>query len=143
MDLEDRYFLPEWLALKDKPAEAREIFHPSMNLPQGQIRMWVEINHSQVPKEELKPIYDVKPKPPEEFEFRVSIFNGKDIKMMDVEDCSDAFMRCFFDSRKDSLETDTHYRLQPGKEASWNYRLVYSKNFFFNKETVGAYTFTV
>lgn len=32
-DLEDRYFLPEWNALKDKPAEAREIFHPSMNLP--------------------------------------------------------------------------------------------------------------
>lgn len=61
--------------------------------------------------------------------------------MMDVEDCSDVFMRCFFDSRKDTLETDTHYRLQPGKEASWNYRLVYNKDFFFNKQV--PYLFTV
>jgi len=43
--------------------------------------MWVEINPSEVPKDEVLPIYDVKPKPPEEFEFRVSIFNGKDINM--------------------------------------------------------------
>jgi len=30
--------------------------------------------------------------------------------MMDVEDTSDAYVRCFFDTR-DALETDTHYRL--------------------------------
>ena len=32
VDLEDRYFLPEWNALQDKPAEAREIYHPSMSI---------------------------------------------------------------------------------------------------------------
>jgi hypothetical protein len=53
--------------------------------------------------------------------------------MMDIEDCSDVFLKCFFDSRKDTLETDTHYRLQPGKKASWNYRLVWRQNYYFNK----------
>jgi hypothetical protein len=34
-DLEDRYFLPEWNALRDKPVESRELYHPSMTLSQG------------------------------------------------------------------------------------------------------------
>lgn len=89
----------------------------------------------------MLPIWDVRPKPPEEFEFRISVFNGKDIKMMDVEDCSDVFMRMFYDPRKDALETDTHYRLQPGKEASWNYRLIWRKDYHYNKVT--PYLFTI
>ena len=44
VDLEDRYFLPEWNALKDKPIEARELMHPNMSISQGVIRCWVEIN---------------------------------------------------------------------------------------------------
>jgi len=79
------------------------------------------------------PIYDCTPQPPEEFELRVVIWEGEDIKMMDVEDTSDAFVKCFFDSRKDALETDTHYRLQPGKKTSWNYRLIWRKEYHFGK----------
>jgi hypothetical protein len=41
---------------------------------------------------------------------RVSVFDTKDIKMMDAEGTSDVYIRAFFDSRKDPLETDTHYR---------------------------------
>jgi hypothetical protein len=44
VDLEDRYFLPEWNAHKDKPIEARELMHPNMSISQGVIRCWVEIN---------------------------------------------------------------------------------------------------
>jgi hypothetical protein len=29
VDLEDRYFLPEWRAINNKPIEYRQIFHPS------------------------------------------------------------------------------------------------------------------
>lgn len=29
---------------------------------------------------------------------------------MDAEGTSDVYIRAFFDSRKDALETDTHYR---------------------------------
>jgi len=44
VDLEDRYFLPEWNALKDKPIESRELMHPNMSISQGVLRCWVEIN---------------------------------------------------------------------------------------------------
>jgi hypothetical protein len=94
-----------------------------------------------VEPKDVVPIYDCSPKPPEEFELRVVIWEGEDIKMMDVEDTSDAFIRCFFDSRKDVLETDTHYRLQPGKKASWNYRLIWRKEYHFGKQT--PYLFSI
>jgi len=55
---------------------------------------------------------------------RVCVFGTKDIAMMDVEGTSDVYIRAFFDSRKDALETDTHYRCQTG-QASFNYRLNY------------------
>ena len=32
LDLEDRYFLPEWRALADKPVEFRQLFHPSSSV---------------------------------------------------------------------------------------------------------------
>jgi Ca2+-dependent lipid-binding protein len=43
VDLEDRYFNHEWAALKDKPIETRQLYHPSMGASQGLVRMWVEI----------------------------------------------------------------------------------------------------
>jgi len=59
---------------------------------------------------------------------RLSVFNTKEIKMMDDEGTSDVFIRAFFDSKKDALETDTHYRCQTGT-ASFNYRLMFKKEF--------------
>jgi Ca2+-dependent lipid-binding protein len=70
------------------------------------------------------PVWDIAPKEPEEFEVRVVIWDASDVKMMDAEDTTDAFVRCFFESRN-AMETDTHYRLQPGDMASWNYRLCF------------------
>lgn len=35
IDLEDRYFLPEWRALHNKPIEFRQIYHPSSAVSQG------------------------------------------------------------------------------------------------------------
>ena len=55
---------------------------------------------------------------------RVCIFGTEEIKMMDDGGTSDVFFRCFFDSKKDAQETDTHFRNQDGK-ASFNYRLMY------------------
>lgn len=59
---------------------------------------------------------------------RVCVFKTKDIKMMDFEGTSDVFFRCFFDSKKGALETDTHYRCQTGA-ASFNYRLNFETQF--------------
>jgi len=74
----------------------------------------VEINPANVnPKDKpvgIPDVWDIRARPPEEFEVRVCVFNTKDIKMMDDEGTSDVYIRCFFDSRKDAHETDTHYR---------------------------------
>ena len=69
-------------------------------------------------------LYDITPKPLEEFEIRLVIFDTVDIKMMDAEGTSDVYCRAFFDTKEEVHETDTHYRCQDGK-ASFNYRLIY------------------
>lgn len=128
VDLEDRYFLPEWRALRNIPVEYRQIYHSSSVVSQGQLKMWVEINPASVAPENVVKTWDISPKPPQEFQMRVCVFNTKEIKMMDAEGTSDVYIRAFFDSRKDPLETDTHYRCQTG-DASFNYRLNYKVDF--------------
>lgn len=153
VDLEDRYFMPEWRALANKPIEYRQIYHPSSAVGQGTLKMWVEINPTQVAPEKKEPLWDISPKPPQEFIMRVCVFGTEDIKMMDVEGTSDVYIRGFFDSRKDPLETDTHYRCQTGR-ASFNYRLnfkmevprshynftvqAYDRDFFKSNDIIGS-----
>ena len=127
VDLEDRYFLPEWRALRNPPIEYRSIYHPSSAVSQGVLKMWIEINPAKVPKADEKKLWDIKPKPPYEIEVRLVIWDTKNIKMMDAEGTSDVFIKAFFDNKK-ALETDTHYRNQDGK-ASFNYRLKFNEVF--------------
>lgn len=116
--------------------------------------MWVEINDAKCPEGEEAKIYDISEKPAEEFEVRVCVFDGQDVKMMDDGGTSDVYFRCFFDSSKDSIETDTHFRCQNGKP-SFNYRLLYkvkhpskvytltiqcyNRDFFSPNEIIGSY----
>ena len=71
--------------------------------------MWIEIHPTSIPKNEIK-IWDISPKPPEEFEVRLIIWDTVDIVCMDVEGTSDVYCRAYFDSREEVHETDTHYR---------------------------------
>lgn len=68
-------------------------------------------------------MYDIAPRPPQEFEVRVCIFNCKNIVMMDFEGTCDTFFKCFFDE-DDAQETDTHFRCQDGKP-DFQYRLIH------------------
>jgi hypothetical protein len=43
IDLEDRFFSPEWNAIKDKPVEYRQIYHSSSSISQGVVKCWIEI----------------------------------------------------------------------------------------------------
>ena len=43
LDLDDRFFSPEWRGLLDKPIEYRELYHPSTSLAQGTVLCWVDI----------------------------------------------------------------------------------------------------
>lgn len=86
------------------------------------MKLWVDIIPTSVANE--YPKYDITPRPPQEFEIRVCVFDTVDIKMMDDEGTSDVFIRTFFDSRECTKETDTHFRCQDGK-ASFNYRMLF------------------
>jgi hypothetical protein len=117
--------MPEWRALKDKPIEYRQIFHPSSDLSQGVLKMWIEINKAVVYAENMPTVFDIRDRPPEEIECRVCVFSTKDLTSTTNDSgILDVYFRCFFDSRKDACETDTHYRCQTG-EASFNYRLIF------------------
>lgn len=110
LDLEDRYFSMEWNGLVEKPIEYRQIYHPSTSISQGTVKMWVEIDHVNVPAEMKKKEWDISPKPPVDLELRVCVLNCKDIPMMDAEGTVDAFCRGYFDTKEDVQETDTHFR---------------------------------
>lgn len=73
-------------------------------------------------------IWDIADKPPELLEVRICIHNCENIKMADIEGTSDVFIRSFFDSKGETLETDTHYRCQDGKP-DFQYRLVYKMSY--------------
>jgi hypothetical protein len=77
---------------------------------QGVVKCWVEIHPTALAPEEQAPVYDIAPKPLEEFEVRLVIFDTVDIKMMDAEGTSDVYFRAFFDSKEEVHETDTHFR---------------------------------
>ena len=75
IDLEDRYFSPEWQSIEEKPIELRSLYHPSSSIAQGTVRMWVEIHSlSAGPLTEIKK-WNIQPLPPQEFEIRVCVFN--------------------------------------------------------------------
>lgn len=123
IDIEDRYFSPEWQSIKNKPIEHRSLYHPSSSIGQGTVRLWVEIHPTSIPLNEI-PMWNIQPKPLEEFEVRVCVFDTVDVPCNDPEGLSDIYIRAFFDSREDAKETDTHYRCANGK-GSFNYRMIY------------------
>lgn len=99
----------DWQSVKNKPVEFRTLSHPSTKISQGTIKMWVNIQSCEV-KPENFPVYDIKPKEPEDYEIRVCVFETEGLAMMDAEGTSDAFCRCFIDGESGDKETDTHYR---------------------------------
>lgn len=75
--------------------------------------MWIEINDGEKEGSSTKktPKWDISEKPSEEFQIRVCILDGEDVKMMDSEGTVDCYFRCYFEGdNKDALETDTHFR---------------------------------
>lgn len=124
IDVEDRFFSPEWESIKEKPVEYRQLYHPSTKVSQGVVKLWLEIHPISMRKETVK-VWNTTPRPAQEFEARVVIWDTDDITLYDWEGTSDIYIRSFFDNSKDSRETDTHWRCKNGK-ASFNYRLKFN-----------------
>lgn len=128
IDLDDRFFSPEWQSMSHKPVEYRQLFHPSSTGTQGVIKLWVEINPLKAGGNEESSasdvVWDIKPRPKKDYEVRVVVWDTKELKEMDIEGTSDVFIRSYFDSAE-SKDTDCHYRCKEGI-ASFNYRLLYN-----------------
>lgn len=122
IDLEDRFFSPQWQSIKDKPIEYRQLYHQSSSISQGVVKLWVDIIPTSLASE--YPKYDISKRPLQELEVRVCVFDTLELKCMDDEGTSDAFFKVFFDSRESPKETDTHFRCSSGK-ASFNYRMLF------------------
>lgn len=125
IDLDDRFFCPEWQQIEDKPIEFRSLLHPSSDIPQGTVKMWLEIHPTSISTKGTGKVYDTHPQPEREYQVRVVVYDtdGIDVEKCDVEGMADIYVRAFFD-QKDIKETDTHYRCSTGK-ASFNYRLLF------------------
>lgn len=102
IDLEDRYFLPEWNAIAQKPVEFRPLYHPTSQVAQGVLKCWIEIvdGDKETSNENIKnaknPKWDISAKPTEEYQIRVCVFDGDNVKMMDSGGTVDCYFRCYF-----------------------------------------------
>jgi len=124
VDLDDRFFCPEWRNIRDKPIEYRELYHPSTSLAQGNIICWVDIlEQSKAGNRGSGKLWDIAPEPIKDYELRLCVLSIQNVPMEDLEGTSDVYVKAWIDE-EDKKETDTHYRCQTG-EASFNYRLLY------------------
>lgn len=131
LDLEDRWFSRKWQQLgagtddsvieKRKPLEVRPLFAPSSSLPQGSLRLWVDI----LTPNELKKVapLDISLPPLQQFEVRVIVYKAKNVTPGDFTDLSDLLVKTWLQSKDDKAQsTDTHWRAKNGK-ASFNWRM--------------------
>ena len=119
IDLEDRFFSQKWQSLKEKPIETRPLFIKTTKVPQGGVRMWLEM----VPISErsaLK-VRDITQRPPAEYEARLIIWGTEGVANYDDEGTSDIYIRAWVNDCKPK-ETDTHFRCMTGR-GSFNYRM--------------------
>jgi hypothetical protein len=96
IDLEDRFFSNRWIKLKEKPVETRTLYHKSTKVPQGVLRMWVDI----IPKamkmdKSLNKKWDISPRPPVEVEARLIIWETDDVEAVDYEGTTDMYIRAW------------------------------------------------
>jgi hypothetical protein len=129
LDLEDRWFSSKWQQLgasgdayeKRKPLEIRPLYAPSSTLPQGSVRLWVDILTPYEIKK-VKPL-DISLPPIEKFEVRVIVYKAKNVTPGDFTDLSDLLVKCWLQNKDDKAQsTDTHWRAKNGK-ASFNWRM--------------------
>uniref|UniRef100_K3WXL3 C2 domain-containing protein n=1 Tax=Globisporangium ultimum (strain ATCC 200006 / CBS 805.95 / DAOM BR144) TaxID=431595 RepID=K3WXL3_GLOUD len=129
LDLEDRWFSSKWQQLgatadsyeKRKPLENRPLYAPSSTLPQGSVRLWIDI----LTPHEIKKVspLDISLPPIEKFEVRVIVYKAKNVTPGDFTDLSDLLVKCWLQNKDEKAQsTDTHWRAKNGK-ASFNWRM--------------------
>ena len=154
IDLEDRYFSPEWRALRRPvgggagagagsggggggagaqrcwPIEARTLRDKGSFKSRGKVECWLDI----LPKAEARasPAIDIAMAPPEEFELRLILYKTRNVPVMDTSSgTNDAYVSATLTTidergrvRDHELETDTHWRAPKG-QGEFNWRFRY------------------
>ena len=143
IDLEDRFFSPEWRALSRPvshsggkpqacwPIESRTLRDNGSFKSRGKVECWVDILHKADAR--ANPAIDIAMAPPEEFELRVLLYKTRGLPIMDTSSgMNDAYVSATLttvDERgnvKDhELETDTHWKAPKG-QGEFNWRFKYS-----------------
>lgn len=124
IDIERRFFDARWRSFKDHPIETRQIYHPSSSMAVGSSRMFIEIYEK---NQSLPPKRNIKPRPAQEVELRIVIWDIWDVSSQDFEDVSDLYVQVRLPSYDMSMKTDTHYRAQGGF-GSFNWRIKFNVN---------------
>jgi hypothetical protein len=126
IDIEDRWFTPEWRALKKKPVESRTLRNPTSALSQGKITLWMDILTPQDAK--IHKIVNIKPPAPLEYELRVIVWKTEDVTIKDeITEQNDLYLTGTFDVPRfqERQRTDTHLRSKLGK-GSFNWRMIFN-----------------
>lgn len=111
VDIEDRFYDPNWLKLTDKPIETHDLIDQTSPGYKGNVSFWMEI----IDKEQLKTLkkWDITQRPPWKLQMRLIVWETEDLPMVDVEGCSDFYVYGFV-NEKSKVSTDVHFRNQDG-----------------------------
>ena len=121
IDIEDRYFDNRWQALKNKPIEVRQLYHPDFENSQGEVLLWIEMFEQKTEDYKMEP-WNINPEPISTLQMRLIIYETEDMENLDFEDVSDIYVMAFIDG-KNKQQTDVHYRCQNG-HGSFNWRMI-------------------
>lgn len=91
IDLENRFFSKIWRNLPYAPIETRDLFIPTSLISRGRVQLFLEMIPCKAVAM-LKDVWQIAPKPAQEYELRVVVWECEDVPAMDVEDCSDLFV---------------------------------------------------
>lgn len=98
MDLETRFFDKKWSTTVEHPIENRKISKNELTRSAGSVKLWVEIDRVSDSLRMQRPLLDISPVPPMNFEFRVIVWEANNVPLLDPEGLGDIYISCAFPS---------------------------------------------
>jgi C2 domain len=118
IDLENRFFCPKWQEMEPKWIEQRTLWTDSSRSAQGKLEMFIEVMTAKEAKR--TPLKDIAPPSAVPHEFRVVVWETKDVALLD-DNKSDIFVSGMFDGQE-RQDTDCHWKATDGF-GSFNWRM--------------------